>query len=244
MSILATTQAVIDWGRLFVPDPKTRINTVRNEELGRTATPSTERETFYIKNQALNDVTLYIDPYLFATVASLGAATADSRSFKFNPTLQSCIFPMSSDPSIWPGQFKPVLANYDYTERLPYAYSDTELVTFLPAAISYLNNTYGYGYTYAGTISTFLPAYANTNEKQILAMGLSVIVRKSFVAEQMRKGFGVSFRGPMAAINSAEQLRQYEKDTKALEQSIADSKDRDNINSAGGGVDLYTENVI
>lgn len=245
--INATTQGIVNWGRFFIPDPKTRLKTVINEEIGRTQIATTSRETFFIKQAATGTVTLYIEPYRFSSVASLRIADTVDKVFSYNATLQECIIPKKSDPSIRPTQFKRVLANYNYTSDLAYAYSDTELTAFLPAAISYLNNTFAQTYAFTGTISTFLPVYATDNDRELIARSLAIIVRKSFVDEQMRKGFGVAFRGPMAAIDSKAQMKEYNAQTKRLESAISDKVLADKISgadTAGVVLDVYNEDVV
>lgn len=243
----ATTQSVINWSRFYIPDPKTRLQTVRAEEIGRTAVATNSRETFFIKRSALGTVKLYIDPYEFTSTASLKTAATTDMVFKFNATLQECIIPSSSDPSIRPAQYKAVMADYRYTRSLPYAYSDTELIEFLPAAISYLNNTYEQSFTFTGTISTFVPAYTGTDDQELISRALGIIVRKSFVSEQMKKGFGVAFKGPMAAIDSKAQMKEYNSQTKALEKAILDKVLTDKIGSTDGSavtIDVYSEDVV
>lgn len=243
----ATTQSVINWSRFYIPDPKTRLQTVRAEEIGRTTVATTSRETFFIKRTALGTVKLYIDPYEFSSTASLKTSATTDMVFQFNATLQECVIPSTSDPSIRPAQYKAVLADYRYTRDLPYAYSDTELIEFLPAAISYLNNTYDQTFTFTGTISNFLPVYSTTDEQELISRSLGIIVRKSFVSEQMKKGFGVAFRGPMAAIDSKAQLKEYNAQTKSLETAIANKVLNDKISGAdalGQTIDVYNEDVV
>jgi len=243
----ATTQSILNWSRLSIPDPKTRLKTVRGEELGRTQVATTSRETFYIKRAASGTVNLYIEPYEFSATSSLSTAAANTMVFQYNATLQECIIPNTSDPSIRPTQFKSVLADYKYTESLPYAYSDYELTEFLPASISYLNNTYGLTYTYTGTISTIDVAISTDSDKELISKSLAIMVRKSFVSEQMRMGFGVAFRGPMAAIDSKAQMKEYNAQTKALEFGIQAKIDEDKIAGAHGAaqvVGVYEENVV
>lgn len=242
-----TTQAVIDWSRFYIPDPKTRLQTVRAEEIGRTTLATTSRETFFIKREALGTVKLYIEPYEYSSTSSLTTAAATDRVFQFNATLQECIIPSRTDTSIRPSQFKAVMADYKYIKSLPYAYSDTELIEFLPAAISYLNNTYEQSYTFTGTISTFLPVYNTTDDQELISRALGIIVRKSFVSEQMKKGFGVAFKGPMAAIDSKAQMKEYNAQTKSLERAISDKVLSDKIGSTDGSavvLDIYTEDVV
>jgi len=243
----ATTLSVISWARFFIPDSKTRLQTVRKEEIGRTHIATTSRETFFLKQAATGIVSIYIEPYKFSSTSSLSAAVSTDRVFQYNATLQSCVIPKNSDPSIRPAQYKAVLANYKYTEELPYAYSDTELTEFLPASTSYLNNTFGLSYTYTGTVSTFNPVFTTDNDKELLARALAILVRKSFVSEQMKRGFGVAFKGPMAAIDSKAQMKEYNAQTKALVAAIEDKVTRDQlagVDSTAQTIDLYNESVV
>jgi len=243
----ATTQSILNWSRFFIPDSKTRLKTVRKEEIGRTHVATTSRETFYLKQAATGTVKLYIEPYELTSTASLGSAAATDRVYQYNATLQSCIIPNKTDPSIRPAQFKRVLANYKYTEDLPYAYSDLELADFLPASISYLSNTFGVTYTYSGSGDTLSVAYGSDSDKELIARSLAIVVRKSFVSEQMRKGFGVAFRGPMAAIDSKAQMKEYNAQTKSLETGIEDKITRDKItgvDSVGQVINIYDESVV
>lgn len=247
MAITATAQNVINWGRLFIPDPKTRTFSLDGEVIGRTALPTNQRETFYIKRPALGSVQLYVEPYFYSSTASLGAAAATDKVFQYNATLQTCQFPSaSSDPSIRPAQFRDVKAYYQTTEKVPYAYSDNELVTFLPAALEYLNNTYGFSYTHSGTISTFLPVYSTDSDRQLMAMGLAVIVRKHNIEEQRKRGLGVALRAPMQAIDTKTQLNAYISQTKDLEKSIEEKANTSRVDAglSGGEIDLYDENIV
>jgi len=241
-----TTQAILDWARLYIPDSKTRLKSVRGLEIGRTTVATALRETFYLKHSAIGSVFLYVDPYTYSSTASLKIAATTDKVFLFNATLQSCIFPKSSEKSIRPDQFKPVLADYEYSERQPYFYTDTELATFLPLAISYLNNTYEFSYTYTGTISTLIPSTTTDSAKELMAKALAIIVRKDLVDEQKRKGYGVRFRGPMMSLDNVQAMKSFEEGTAQLEKSIAEKRDVDKIGgmSTGQGIDVYTENVV
>jgi hypothetical protein len=229
---------------MFIPDPKTRTRHLDGKEIGKTALPTNQRETFYIPFSAVGEVKLYVEPYMYTSTASLSGASATDKVFQYNATLQSCTFPSGSDVSIRPAQFKPVLAHYYYTEDLPYAYTDRELLEYLPSAISHLNNGYSFSYTSTGTISTFLPVVTTDDDKQLLALALAITVRTSYVHEQMRKGLGVSIRGPMQSIDTKSQLKEYNDQTKALTALLSDKSSRDKINDVGGSVDIYTENVV
>lgn len=245
--MIGTTQAVIDWGRNYISDPKTRTKSIREEEIGRTSTPISQRETFYLKRPAIGSVFLYVEPYLYSATASLTTASSTDKVFMYNATLQSCTFPIDGVKSIRPAQFKPVLANYEYTESLPYAYSDTELAEFLPQSVGYLNNNYALSYTYTGTGTSFDMGTITENDKDIIARSLALLVRRSYVSEQMRRGLGVAFKGPMAAIDSKSQLNAFVKDTAQLENSIKVKIDQDKIsgsNAGGQSVDIYSEDVV
>lgn len=245
--LTATTQNLIDWSRQYVPDPKTRAQTVRSEEIGRTSLPTVQRETFYLKRPATGSVFLYVDPYSYSASSTLNSLAATDKKFLYNATLQSCTFPAATDPSIRPAQFKAVESDYEYSKRVLFSYSDTELVEFLPAAIAYLNNNYSTSYSYTGTISTFAPDFTNDSDTDIVSRSLAVIVRNNFVAEQMRAGLGVNFRGPMAAIDSKTQLNTYNKDTAKLEKSISDKIENDKTGATDGSgavIDIYAEEIV
>lgn len=247
MAITGTAQNVVDWGRFFIPDPKTRTRGIENELLGQTALPTNQRETFYVKHPVTGSLKLYIEPYFYTSVASLGAAGATDKVFGYNATLQTCQFPSaSSDNSIRPSQFKDVFAFYQTTESVPYAYTDTELVKFLPAAIGYLNNTYGFSYTSTGTVSTFIPVYSTEDDRQLLALGLAVVVRKYNVQEQMKRGLGIAMRAPMQSIDTKTQLIEYQSATVELEKAIVAKSQNAQLDAslAGGVIDLYSENVV
>jgi len=247
MSITATAQELVNWARQYIPDRKTQLFSVRNEEIGRTALPTSQRESFYLKRPAVGSVFLYVDPYKYSAASTLLTAAATDKVFLYNATLQKCTFPGGSDPSIRPAQFKAVLADYEYTKSIPYVYSDDELVGFAPAAIAYLNNNHSTSYSYTGTGSTFEQTFTSDSDNDLVARSLAILVRRTFVSEQMRHGLGVAFRGPMAAIDSKSQLKAYQDETKKLEQSIVDKIENDKISSAsgsGGSVDLYDESVV
>lgn len=243
----ATTQAILDWSRTYIADPKTRNESLREFEIGRTTVATDQRETFYLKHPAVSSVTLYIDPYFYSSTATLKTAAATDMVFMYNATLQQCIIPSTSDTSIRPTQHKPVLANYEYSRSLPYVYSDTELVGMLPQASTYLNNRYLFSYSYTGTIDNFTLSAISISDQDILSRSLAIVVRKSYVSEQMKNGLGVAFKGPMAAIDSKTQLNAYLKETSQLEQSIADEVENDKLASVGAGgavIDLYDETVV
>lgn len=244
-----TVQSILNWSRVFIPDKKERLENLNNEEIGRTQIATTSRETFYLKHAATGTVTLYIEPYEFSSTASLSAVTVvdTDRVFMYNATLQRCIIPKKADVSIRPAQFKPVLAMYKYTRKMPYAYSDDELLEFLPVSISYLNNTYGLSYVYTGTMSNIAVTISTDNDKELVSKALAIITRNNFVSEQMRKGFGVQFKGPLAAIDSKAQMKEYNAQTKALEKSIFDKIYEDKlsaINAGGAIIDVYDESEV
>jgi hypothetical protein len=245
--VIANTQSVLDWSRNYIPDQKNRIKTIRNEELGRTTVATTEREAFYIKHQAVGSVFLYIEPYRYTACPSLGTSSIASlaKVFMYNATLQSCIIAKKADAAMRPGQFKPVLADYEYTEPQMYSYSDTELVEYLPPAIQYLANNYGVSITYTGTGTSLDVGTLTDAEQEIIARGLALLVRRNFVAEQMRRGLGVSFRGPIAAIDSKTQLNAYNSETDRLEESIKIKVDYSALTGGSAqAIDLYGEDVV
>jgi hypothetical protein len=243
----ATINNILVVSRGYIPDPVTRTKVIRDEEIGRLSNPTTLRETFYIKHQATGSVYLYVDPYTYSSTASLGAAATTDRVFLYNATLQSCTFPKSSDKSVRPTQFKLVYANYEYIERVPYIFSNEELVTFLPNAISYLNNNFSKTFLYTtGTLSHFVVNVSNDDEVELIARSLAVITRKYYASEQMRYGLGVAFKGPMTSIDSKTQLNVYNDITNRLEQSIKDLIDEEKLKSGGTGqtVDIYNEDDV
>lgn len=247
MAIVGTTQSIIDWSRFYVGDPKTRNKSIRRLEIGRTSLPTGSRETFYVKNPPTGTVSLYVEPYSYASAATLTGATANSKVFLWLPATLSCQFPdgTNSDPSTRPDQFKPILADYEYNEKIPYSYSDTELIEFLPAAISYLDNTYAVSYSYTGTISTFVSGASSSKDKELICKALAIIVRRSFVEESKSRGLGVKWKGPMQSIDSVQQLKHYETVTKSLESDIKTKVFEDRIEGQDGSViDIYTENVV
>jgi hypothetical protein len=245
MSVVINNILLISRG--YIPDPITRIKVIRNEEIGRLSNPTTLRETFYIKHPAIGSVSLYVDPYTYSSTASLKTSATTDRVFLYNATLQSCTFPKSADKSIRPAQFKLVYASYEYTEKIPYIFSNEELVSFLPNAISYLNNNFSKTFVYiTGTISTFTVNISDNDGMELIARSLAVIVRKYYASEQMRYGLGVAFKGPMTSIDSKTQLNVYNDITNKLEQSIKDLIDEEKLKSGGSGqtVDIYNEDDV
>lgn len=244
--MVGTTQNIINAARNYIPDPRTRNKAVRDEEIGRTALPTSQRESFYLKHAATGSVFLYIDPYLYSSTSSLGAAATFAKVFEYDASLQKCTFAGAGDPPIRPAQYKAVLANYEYAAKMPYMYSDSELVEFLPLAISYLNNTYEFSFVYTGTISTFEVTYTTDDQAELIERSLAVVVRKAYLVEQMNRGLGVAFRGPLNTIDSKSQLKVWQDATKQLEDTIALKAmhtRRDSSNSLAEGIDVYTENV-
>jgi hypothetical protein len=246
MSISSNTLNILSWARQYIPDPKTRVHSVRGEEIGRTSVPTTSRETFYIKQAAIGSVNLYIEPYKYSSVASLLTVNSTDKVFMYNATLQSCIIPKSSDISIRPVQYKAVLADYEHTESLPYFYTDTELAEFLSMAISYLNNTFDLSYTYGGSGADIIPVVAADTDRDIMAKGLAIVVRRSFVEEQKKKGFGIRMRGPSAVIDSVQQMKHHEEGTKALEKDLKENVYYRSVAGmqAGGIIDVYNEDKV
>ncbi len=243
--MITSTQNVLDWSRNYIPDYKTRTKTVRGEELGRTTIATTDREVFYIKHQAIGSVFLYIEPYRYSSCGSLKTASTLSKVFMFNATLQKCTIASKTDRPLRPAQFKPVLADYEYNDPQLYAYSDTELVEFLSTAVQYLNNNYGLSFTYTGTGTSLDIGTITDAEREVMSRGLALLVRRNFVAEQMRRGLGVAFKGPIAAIDSKTQLNAYNAETNRLEASLRDKIDSDL--TAGGAVSVlpvYNEDIV
>lgn len=239
-----TTQAILDWSRVYIPDQKSNVKTLKDEFLGSTSVPTSQRETFYIKQQATGTVKLYVDPYLFTQTATLGGAAATDKVFGYNATLQTCIFPAGSDPSIRPAQNKKVLANYSFTENLPYMYSDTELSDWLGLSISYLTNVHSITYTYTGTGTSIVTSVSNDTDKEMVSRALAIVTRKKFVEEQMQHGLGIRFRGPMAVIDSIQQMKAYKQATTVLEKSLFEQSDKLGVNDTGGIIDIYQEDVV
>ena len=80
---------------------------------------------------------------------------------------------------------------------------------------------------------------------ELVSRALAVAVRKSFVGEQMRVGLGIAFKGPLAAIDSKQQLKEYNAITQQIENSIESKAELDKISiSAGAVIDIYEENVV
>lgn len=241
-----TTSAILDWSRQYIPDMKSRNVAVRELILGRTAAPTGSRETFFLKHSPNGSVFLYVEPYKFSATSSLKLATSNQNVFQWAASTLSCVFPNGdTDASRKPFKFREVLAEYEYSQNAPYSYSDRELINFLPESIEYLNNTFGFSYTYTGTVSTFNPVYSSTSDKELISKALSIIVRRNFVGEQKRKGLGVSFRGPMHSIDTKAQLKHYLQETNNLEQQVRTKVTDDRLGgSSGGKIDVYDETVV
>lgn len=243
-----TTQTILSWSRNYIPDLKTRNKSVRGLDIGRTSTPTGTRETFYLKNSPTGSVYLYIEPYEYTSTSSLSAAATNAKVFMWQAATLSCTFANgSSDKSHKPFKYRPVLAYYEYTERQPYSYTDDELLGFLPQALAYLNNTFAFSYTYTGTGTSYTPAVSNNTDRELVSKALAIIVRRSFVDEQKRRGLGVAVKGPLQAIDTKTQLKNYETETANLEKQIRERADSDRIDSANTGgavIDLYEENII
>lgn len=247
MALTATTQAIIDWGRFSVPDPKTRNNSVRKLELGRTTLATGSRETFTLKHSPTGSVFIYVEPHRYSTSATLTGATTNTKVYLWASATLTITFPNgSSDPSTRPAQFKAVLADYEYNEDLPYSYSDTELTEFLPAAIEYINNTFEKSFSYTGTISTFVPTYSNTQDKALIAKALAITVRRSYLEEQKRRGLGIRFRGPGQSIDTIAQMKDYQFTTDSLIKELMKQVQDAKIAAVGGAevIDVYAELVV
>jgi hypothetical protein len=245
--MIATTQEILDWARQYIPDLKLRNNSVRDLELGLIVAATGNRETFYLKNSPTGSVFLYVEPYTFSATSSLSTAATGSKVFQWAPSTLSCIFPDGeTDVATKPFKFKPVLAYYEYEKKMPYSYSDTELINFLSEAISYLNNSFSLSYTYTGTISSFDTSIADDNDKELVSKALAVIVRRNFADEQKQHGLGVAFRGPMHSIDTKTQLNDYRDVTKRMEEELRTKVSEDRIAGVGAGqiIDNYTETVV
>ena len=238
-----TTLSILTWARTYIPDRLSDTVHLKDEYLGDTSAP-VNRETFYLNHQAIGTVTLYVKPYKYSSTASLGAASSTDRVFQYNATLQTCIMPSTSDPSVRPNQYQKVKATYSYTQDFPFAYSNTELASWLPLSISYLNNVHNISYTYTGTGDSIVTNVSNGNDKEFIARALAIIVRRQFVEEQKQRGLGIRFRGPMAVIDSVQQMKSYEAATNKMENDLATYADRSRANSTGGGIDIYDETVV
>lgn len=168
-----------------------------------------------------------------------------SKVFLWASSTLSCTFPDgSTDPSVRPNQYKPVMAYYEYSEKLPYIYSDTELVEMLPAAISYLSNTYELSYSYTGVGTSMLVGLSSDLDKELISKALAIKVRRSYVDEQKRRGLGVRFRGPLQSIDTVAQMKDYEDVTNGIEKELKTRADNYRLPSAGGVIDLYDEESV
>lgn len=244
MSVLATTALILDWGRNYIPDKKTRIKTVRDEEIGRTTIATNQRETFYLKHCPSSTALIYVDPYTYSPTSSLSSVATNTKYYQYNATLQSVTFASFGEKPLRPAQFRAVVAEYNYVEQKPYSFSDDELASYLTTSISYINNVYGLSYTYTGTISTLVPSYADDNEREILARALAITVRRAFAVEQQTEGFGVRIRGPLMTVDSVQAMKEYNKATDLMEKALSDKVDKDSITDTSQAIDVYTENIV
>lgn len=245
--MIATTQSLINMARLYIPDPKTRTKTVRREEIGRTALATGTRETFYVKHSPIGSVLVYVEPYDYHATSSLGSAATNSKVFLWASSTLSCTFPNgTTDPSHRPNQYTPVLADYEYTERLPYSYTDNELVEFFKNAVGYLNNSYDFSYVFTGTISSFSVTPVTDNDTEILSKGLAIVVRRSYVDEQKKQGLGIVVRGPLQMIDSKSALNDYQLVTKRMENELLNKAQENKRGQLPTGqvIDIYDENVV
>lgn len=243
----STTQQVINWSRFFIPDPKLRNASVRNEDIGQTSTPTGDRETFYLKHSPVGSIFIYIEPYTYSAVSSLKSASTLAKVFMWGgATTLACIFSDGTiDKAHKPKKFKPVLAFYEYNEKLPYAFSDTELISFLPAAIAYLNNTYNFSYSYTGSGDLLNVLVSSDSDRELIAKALAIVTRRSYLDEQKRRGLGIRFRGPMQSIDSVQQMKDYQEGTKALEEQLQAYVDRTKLSGLTGQViDIYSEDIV
>lgn len=246
--MLGTTQSIINWVRSYVPDPTIQSVAVRDFEIGRTSSPTGVRETFFLKHSPTGSVKLFVEPYTFVSTASLSTAATGSNVFMFASSTLSCVFPNgSTDVARKPFKFKPVKAEYEYNRRLPYAYTDTEIAEFIPLAVGFLNNTYGFSYTFTGTIPTTVGITGvNSNDKELISKTMAMLIRRKFVDEQKARGLGIRFRGPMQSIDTVAQMKDYQETTKELLKDIvakADELSRAGL-VQGQVIDVYTENVV
>jgi len=247
MSLTASVQGILSWSRNYIPDNKTRNKSVRNLEIGATSLATGVRESFYLKHSPVGSVFLYVEPYNFSASSTLASLQATDKKFLWDSNTLKATFPNGvSDPSIRPFQFRPVLAQYEYYENVAYIYSDNELAGFLQTAVAYLNNTYEKAYSFTGTISTLIVSYSTDNDKELISKALAVIVRKSYLSEQKRRGLGIRFSGPGSSIDSVQQMKAYQEDTNALEEQIDKQVNDSKVSSQAGGqvIDIYREQVV
>ena len=241
------TASIIKLAREYIPDKKTRNKVVRGEDLGYTSTPTGTRGTFYLKHSPTGSVWFYIEPYTYSQTASLKIAATGAKVFMWAPATLSCIFSNGDiDVAHRPGKFKNVLVDYEYDERQLYSFSDTELSNKLSLAISWLNNSYDFSFTYSGTGATFLPVVSTDDEMEIIAKSLAIITRNSFVEEQKKVGLGVKFKGPMQSIDTSLQLKDYQETTNKLIKDVEklfDKNKKANL-PTGNVIDVYDEEVV
>lgn len=245
--MIATTQTVLDWSRLYIPDPKTRTKAVRGELIGSTVVATNLRETFIVKHAPTGTITIYVEPYKYASATNLSAASNNAKVFGWAPSTQQVTFETSAGTAQRPDQYKKVLASYEYTEELPFSYSDLELVDYVQPAVGYLNNTYEHSITFSGSGNTLETTAILNNDKEILSKAVAIIVRRSFVNESKKRGLGIRFRGPLQSIDSVAQMRSYEEETKRLENQLQTQLDSTKIgatDTSGGAIDIYDETVV
>lgn len=243
----SNTQDILDWGRVHIPDPKSRTRTASFLELGRASLSTGWREGFYLKHAPLGSVSLYCEPYTYTQTASLKAAAKHTKYFQYQAATLKVIFSNGSvDKSFKPKVGTPILANYQYTEPLAYTFSDRELVGFLPAAINYINGRFGFTYSYSGTINTFIPSTSGSSDKSVIARALAIISRKNLVDEQKRRGLGVKWRSGMVSIDTVAQLKGYEEETKKLEADLQIQVDRSDLDTSSNAskLNIYDENEV
>ncbi|MCK9369427.1 hypothetical protein M0R04_05775 [Candidatus Dojkabacteria bacterium] len=242
-----TVQGIVDSARNYIPDAKQHSKAVVDILIGNTAAATGNRETFYLKNSPIASVFLYVEPYTYTAASTFTTVATNSKVFLWAPSTLSCTFSDGdADKPHKPNKFKQVLATYEYTEKNPYTFSDTEISDFVPLSVNYLNNSFGFSFTSSGTGTGYLPIYANDNERELIIKATAVLVRRRFVEEQKSRGLGVRFRGPMHTIDSVAQMKDYQSITKSMETEIADKAanyQRDNLPS-GQVIDVYTENIV
>jgi len=243
----STIQNILDWSRRYIPDMKTTTEVVRGEDLGQVTNPTGIRESFYLKHVPVGSIYLYAEPYEFTSSATISGAAASSFVFLFNATLNRCTFgDGESDPTVKPVKFVQVYADYEYSKRLPYGFTDTELVQYLPVAVGHLNNVYGYSFTFTGTIDTAAVTVSGNNDMELVAKQMAVLVRRSYADEQRSRGFGVRFKGPMQSIDSVANMKIYTQETAMLERQVKEASITNRMSNQGAGqvLDIYSEDSV
>lgn len=243
-----TTQSILNWARVFIPDPKTQNKTVTEQYLGYVSTPTGARESFYIKHSPTGSVYLYIDPYEYSPVATFTGQTNNSKVFLWAPSTLSCTLADGADDTPYrPDVYKKVYAHYSYSERKPYTYSDSELADYLPQAVSYLNNTFDQSFTSTGATTNVTVDVSGDDDKELVSKALAIIVRRHYVDEQKKRGFGIRFKGPSTqTLDTIAAMKDYQSVTNKLEQSIQNKIDNDamSANTTGNVIDIYSEEVV